>query len=326
MVAQEDAAPPAQQEDPGGAMSGNSSNSQSDEITLHEVWCNNLEEEFSAMRDLIDDYPYVAMDTEFPGVVYTPIGQFKSKEDFNYQQLLANVNMLKLIQVGFTLVNTEGQLPPNKDVWQFNFHFSLADDSCSMESGELLREAGIDFNKHQSEGILMEDFGELLTTSGLLVDKNITWLTFHSSFDFGYLIKSILIGKLPEDQKEFFRYHKAFFPTSYDIKMLIRQQGPLLAKLKGGLQDVANQLQVARIGRQHQAGSDSLLTAMTFFKLKERFFADNWDEVSESVQGQMFGLGECSYHYQLQYPSLNNTVVNGELGDITTATARKDQE
>jgi len=38
----------------------------------------------------------------------------------------------------------------------------------------------------------------------------------------------------------------------------------------------------------------------------------------------MFGLGECSYHYQLQYASLNNNVVNGELGDITTA--RKDQE
>lgn len=42
----------------------------------------------------------------------------------------------------------------------------------------------------------MEDFGELLTTSGLLVDKRITWLTFHSCFDFGYLIKSILTGQV----------------------------------------------------------------------------------------------------------------------------------
>src|SRR4051794_16108451 len=42
---------------------------------------------------------------------------------------------------------------------------------------------------------------------------------------------------------------------------------------------VANQLQVERIGQRHQAGSDSLLTAMTFFKLKERFFVDNWQEV-----------------------------------------------
>lgn len=39
------------------------------------------------------------MDTEFPGVVATPLGTFKSKEDFNYQQVSCNVNMLKLIQV-----------------------------------------------------------------------------------------------------------------------------------------------------------------------------------------------------------------------------------
>jgi len=43
---------------------------------------------------------------------------------------------------------------------------------------------------------------------------------------------------------------------------------------------VATQLQVPRIGQQHQAGSDSLLTSMTFFKLRERFFSDNWEVVS----------------------------------------------
>lgn len=42
--------------------------------------------------------------------------------------------------------------------------------------------------------------------------------------------------------------------------------------LKGGLQDVADDLQVSRIGQQHQAGSDSLLTASTFFKLREKYF------------------------------------------------------
>ena len=42
------------------------------------------------------------MDTEFPGVIANPVGQFKSKEDFNYQQLVTNVNVLKLIQVYIT--------------------------------------------------------------------------------------------------------------------------------------------------------------------------------------------------------------------------------
>jgi CCR4-NOT transcription complex subunit 7/8 len=57
----------------------------------------------------------------------------------------------------------------------------------------------------QTDGILMEDLGELLTTSGLLVDARITWITFHSCFDFGYLIKAIMCGNLPEEEKDFFQ-------------------------------------------------------------------------------------------------------------------------
>jgi hypothetical protein len=42
--------------------------------------------------------------------------------------------------------------------------------------------------------------------------------------------------------------------------------------------DIASVLQVARIGPQHQAGSDSLLTATTFFKMREVYFNDNIDD------------------------------------------------
>lgn len=41
----------------------------------------------------------MAMDTEFPGVVATPLGQFKSKEDFNYQQVFFSLSAIKCKKV-----------------------------------------------------------------------------------------------------------------------------------------------------------------------------------------------------------------------------------
>ena len=43
--------------------------------------------------------------------------------------------------------------------------------------------------------------------------------------------------------------------------------------LHGGLQKLADALDVERIGPQHQAGSDSLLTANTFFKMRNVYFS-----------------------------------------------------
>ena len=51
----------------------------------------------------------------------------------------------------------------------------------------------------QTSGINMELFGELLTTSGLIVDENITWLTFSSGYDFGYLLRTVINTELPKE-------------------------------------------------------------------------------------------------------------------------------
>ena len=39
------------------------------------------------IRRIVDEYPYVAMDTEFPGVVARPVGKFQSSGEYHYQML-----------------------------------------------------------------------------------------------------------------------------------------------------------------------------------------------------------------------------------------------
>lgn len=60
--------------------------------------------------------------------------------------------------------------------------------------------------------------------------------------------------------------------------------------LKGGLNGLAKDLQVERIGPEHQAGSDSLLTQATYFKLRSLFFEDTVDETK--FDNILFGLGK----------------------------------
>jgi len=48
--------------------------------------------------------------------------------------------------------------------------------------------------------------------------------------------------------------------------------------LKGGLNKLGEDLEVERIGPEHQAGSDSLLTQATFFKMRSLFFEGEMDE------------------------------------------------
>nr|CAB3232286.1 CNOT7/8 protein [Phallusia mammillata] len=252
---------------------------------ITEVWSTNIEAEFKKIRKIVKQYNYIAMDTEFPGVVARPIGEFRTNSDYQYQLLRCNVDMLKIIQLGLTFMNESGETPTGVSTWQFNFKFNLNEDMYAQDSIELLQESGIQFKKHEAEGIEPLYFAELLMTSGVVLMDNVHWVSFHSGYDFGYLLKLLTNNNLATDESTFFELLKLFFPTIFDVKYLMRS----CKALKGGLQEVAEQLEVKRVGSQHQAGSDSLLTGLTFFKLKEKFF-DNDSDISKH-SGHLYGLG-----------------------------------
>lgn len=296
------------------------------EFGIQEVWASNLEEEFRKIRHIVQKYNYVAMDTEFPGVVARPIGEFRSSADYQYQTLRCNVNLLRLIQVGLTFLDEAGKAPSPISTWQFNFRFSLAEDMYAQDSIDLLKNSGIQFKKCEDDGIEVPDFAELLMTSGVVLSDNVKWLSFHSGYDFGYLLKLLTNSTMPEEEQEFFEYLKLFCPNIYDIKYLMKS----CKNLKGGLQEVAEQLDIERIGRQHQAGSDSLLTGAAFFKMREMFFEDNIDDAK--YLGHLYGLGASyvqngsSAYDQHGYGPVTNSHIstptsNGESSTPTSSAA-----
>ena len=179
----------------------------------------------------------------------------------------------------------QGNICPNTCTWQFNFKFNLGQDMYAQDSIELLQNSGIDFKEHQSRGIDVSDFGEVLMTSGIVLNDEVKWISFHSGYDYGYLLKVLTCQALPKEELEFFEILRTYFPCIYDIKYLMKS----CQTLSGGLQKVAEVLKVPRIGPQHQAGSDSLLTASTFFKMRQVFFEDNIND--DEFAGVLYGLG-----------------------------------
>jgi CCR4-NOT transcription complex subunit 7/8 len=74
---------------------------------------------------------------------------------------------------------------------------------------------------------------------------NVKWVSFHSGYDFGYLLSILTNTKLPEGETEFFEALKIYFPNIYDVKYLMKS----CKNLKGGLQEVADVLEVRKGNR-----------------------------------------------------------------------------
>lgn len=266
-------------------------------ILIREVWSSNLESEFELIKKLIPKYSFISMDTEFPGVIFRhnvdptkPYVHVHLPPSDNYRFLKYNVDALNLIQVGLTFSDTYGNLPDlgtsHRYIWEFNFRdFDVERHPHAPDSIELLRRQGINFRRNAIEGISSWRFAELMVSSGLVCNNSVTWVTFHSAYDFGYLVKILTRQWLPNRLEDFLRVLRMLFGSNvYDIKYMMR----FCKQLFGGLDRVAKTLNVNRaIGKCHQAGSDSLLTLHAFQKMIDLYFMK--DE-SKKHAGVLFGL------------------------------------
>lgn len=232
------------------------------------------------------------------------------------------MDLLKPIQLGITIWTPEGELPSQQPdpstmratqylnnlmlvpcTWSFNFRFSLDEDMYAEGSIELLKKAGLDFRKHQESGIHLSTFGAALTSSGLTFIEDVNWLSFHSGYDFGYLIKILTNAPLPAEENDFRDLVKIYFPKLWDIKFLLRHAqralapqnrlGPTGAAIitalgqKSGLQDLAEELGCVRHGTAHSGGSDAWLTGSIFWAMKQKIFDGH---APEELADQIYGL------------------------------------
>lgn len=267
-----------------------------------------------------------AQDTEFPGIVARPIGDFNSKASYHYQTVRCNVDLLKIIQLGVTLFSVQGDVPPSHldtsqlsyqpkslqryanniiicpCTWSFNFQFSLEEDMYNEESIQMLKKSGADFEKHNAQGIDPQEFGSLLITSGMTLTDDVHWISFHSGYDFAYLVKMLSSKPLPEDEDSYRKLVEVFFPSLLDVKYLWRHANNLVRRgvigstatnilnnlgTKSGLQDLADELGCQRVGNSHTAGSDAWLTGTVFWEMKKKIFENN---IPDEMNGQMWGL------------------------------------
>ncbi|KAK1662190.1 hypothetical protein QYE76_050349 [Lolium multiflorum] len=246
-------------------------------LQIRQVWAHNLEAEFAWIQHAQEHYPYVSMDTEFPGVIHAPSKHHAElTPPERYAGLKANVDALHLIQVGLAFAATAHS--PPAVAFEINLReFDPRVHRHNPDSVAFLADSGIDFARNRADGVDARELASLLMGSGLVCpgdgnESDVTWVTFHPNYDFGYLVRLLTGRDLPDTLPEFLRLVRVFFGGEvYDVKHMVSR---CRCRLPGSLDGLADALGVKReAGRSHQAGSDSAVTWDAFRRIRDEYFA-----------------------------------------------------
>lgn len=144
---------------------------------------------------LVERYPVIAMDTEFPGIIANRCEvdqRYYSEQECEFFLVKRNVEETKMIQIGLSIADESGATPLPTSTWQFNFRFDKEKDRIVEQSYDLLIKAGVRFDRLVTEGIDYSLFAEYFAASSLILNKKTKWVVFHGSSDFAYLLRLAL--------------------------------------------------------------------------------------------------------------------------------------
>ncbi|KAL1218609.1 putative CCR4-associated factor 1 [Cardamine amara subsp. amara] len=214
----------------------------------------------SSIEECLRTHKFIAIDTEFPGCL-RQTSQDASDEE-RYDDMSFSVGKTKLIQLGLTLFDGNGSIG---GTWEINFSdFRETKDARNEKSIAFLKRNGLDLKKIREEGIGIHDF--FLDLNWILKQtRKITWVTFHGSYDIAYLLKGLTGESLPVTSERFSKSVARILGSVYDLKVMAGRYKGLSSRL--GLESLASELGLNRVGIAHHAGSDSELTARVFAKM-----------------------------------------------------------
>lgn len=226
--------------------------------TVVDVWSSNLQQEFARLIQLVDEFPFVGFDACFPGVLFRPVLSAVSKHDYHYATIKANVDLLTPLTFAITLCDYNGNPVPvghsalqslpqpspqnfhfvsqsslsaetssqpqsltHYHSWHFHFRFSFALDYYAEDSlMHLITTRQLNLSRHESDGIDVSHFAELLMTSGLILNPSVYWLSRDSAYDFSFLLKLCLNSSLPDNYQLFLEMLALYFPNILDSQSI----------------------------------------------------------------------------------------------------------
>lgn len=224
---------------------------------VRDVWNWNFKDEFRALLAAVAwsrEGAVLALDTEFPGF-YCQESRFSSPSQ-QYEALRMNVDLLRPIQFGISVSDLLGK---NLGTWTFNMKFNVHTDLHLEASLAFLEAAGVNFQRHATEGIDAEIFGGHLGRSSLVgVHEDMPqWITFAGKYDFGYLLKLLTGRPLPATPADFDTSLNVFCPRRFDLQDRVPH---------GSLEDLVRMYGIERSGSAHTAGSDAQATLELYFR------------------------------------------------------------
>uniref|UniRef100_A0A0E0M569 poly(A)-specific ribonuclease n=1 Tax=Oryza punctata TaxID=4537 RepID=A0A0E0M569_ORYPU len=255
----------------------------------------NLRDELSRILSLmLRGFSFVAVDTQFPGIVHPhPRGAGITADD-KYAAVKENADELCILQLGITLSDADGRLPVDRVhgalvefMWEFDF---AGFDAClhrhAPVSVEFLRSQGFNFEAARLVGVPATAFAAELAFSGILGLSGLTWVTFGGMYDVAFLLKLVTGGApLPATRLDFLAQVGVLFGTQvFDGKHMAS-----LLHMHGGLTAVGEMLRLPppQLPRRHMAGQNSLMALQLFMELRRRFFdlGGSLDSCSLQIEG-----------------------------------------